>query len=446
MRKKLVKKKKNSSLPKEKLKRTKKKSESSKNIPLASQEERGVAMSPVYEEYEPVDIIFDGGDDGEEGNAPNSEDGMRKDKIKLICGITVVFSLFAAVAVTCYAFAVSYGHISAVPDGESESLNESESEKIVFVKPYDDGSGALTAPEIYETRRESVVTVEASFGGELQGGRSVCTGFVINDNGYIATAAHSVLGAEDIRVTAFDGRKYDARLVEADTESDIALLKVETSGMKSVQMCDADELLAGETVYSIGTPESVDYAGTFFSGLVSYPLRTVTVYSKTGGASKRLKLIQLDGKFNQGSSGSPVFDQYGRVVGMVTMRLSGEYEGVCFAVPAAGAKRVLSAMMNGRALDADILSGVLSFAARLGIAGENDEENGIFGVRVSGFEPESAARGALKEGDVIIRVDNVEVRSERELEAAVGRKDRGESARVTVLRGGQKLTFEVVLG
>lgn len=452
MRKRIVKKRKGSPESDEKLKRAKKEKKGEKkdrNPPLESQEKRGVAISPVSEECEPVDISLDVGDDGGEGDGDgslNEARADRRDRIKLICGFTVVFSLFAAVAITCYAFAISHGRNSPQPDAEGESESETESGKIVFVKPYDDGSGVLSAPEIYETRRESVVTVELSYGEGLLGERGVCSGFIISDDGYIATAAHAVSGAESLCVINHDGKRYDARVVASDAESDLALLKIQAVGLKALELGGSDELLAGERVYSIGTPGSVDYAGSFFSGQVSYPLRTVTVYSSSGVVSKRLRLIQLDGKFNQGSSGSPIFDEYGRVVGIVSMRLSGDYSGVCFAVPSEGALRVLSAMMNGRELDSDVLSGVLSFAASLGIVSENGEENGAFGVRIVDFETDSSARGALKKGDLIIGVDNYEIRRESDLASAVGRKNRGEGAMVTVLRGGQRLTFEVTLG
>ena len=380
------------------------------------------------------------------------EESKHGDIFRLICGFVVVFSLFAAVVLTCFAFAVAtkYSDGGEVIDADADIYTESEGEngKVIFIRPLEDGSGILSAPEIYENGVRSAVSVSVRLSSEAGGGEGIGSGFVITDDGYIATAAHVVSGAEKISVILSDKSEYEAELITEDGMSDIALLKIDAKGLSPVEFGSSSEILAGEKVYAIGTPASLEYSGTLSSGEVSCPLRVVSVYKENStSVEKRMKLIQINAEVNKGNSGCPLFDEYGRVVGMVTMKLGDGYDGIAFALPSDGLCEVLDAMAEGRELNSAILSGVVISPARLGITGESAEVGGVYGYRVNGFTDNgSTAVSSLKSGDLIVEIDKRIITKASDITEATEKKSPGDTARVTVLRSGQRLTFNIVLG
>ena len=176
-------------------------------------------------------------------------------------------------------------------------------------------------------------------------------------------------------------------------------------------------------------------------------MRTVKVYDEAGRVlQKKMKLIQTNAAVNPGNSGCPLFDEYGRVVGIVTMKLGNDYVGLSFAIPSDGASAILGAMMRGESPSDEVLSLVSTGAPRLGVVGSKSESMGIAGVRIVGFSSSRCdAAIKLREGDLIIGIEGHPVASVEELNALVQERAPGDSIRVTVLRSEQRLTFEVIL-
>ncbi len=374
--------------------------------------------------------------------------GRRMDTLKLVCGFVVVFSIFAAVVITCFSFAVAVKHSDSTPIQDSVSDTSAETEgKVVFVRPAGSELGILSAPEIYAKCAPSVVSVTAKLSAEHGGGRGIGTGFVLSEDGYIATACHVVTGAEELFVVMSDGKQYEAQIIAAETMSDIALLKIEAGGLAAVEFGLSSELLAGERVYAIGTPAAIEYAGTLSSGEISHPNRLLPIYSSGGVLEKKLRLIQTNAELSAGCSGSPLFDEYGKVVGIVTMKLGGDYSGIGFALPSDGALSVLGAMMEGRELNGNVLSGVVVFAPKLGIIGESAEVGGAYGYKITGFDGVvSSTAGALRIDDLIVEIDNAVIYREGDITDAINKKCPDDTVSITVIRSGQRLTFDVILG
>lgn len=377
----------------------------------------------------------------------------REDVLRLVCGFVVIFSIFSAVVLTCFAFAVAADHLadrepSLDVGADVGEDTDTEGGKVIFVRPFDDDSGVLTAPEIYEKCAKSAVTVLVEYSVNTVTDNGIGSGFIITEDGYIATAEHTVRGADKIRVVLSDGDTWDARLVAEDSLSDIALLKIDTKGLAAVEFSSSADLLAGERIYVVGTPASVEYAGTFGSGEISCPNRLVPIYTEgLQTLEKKLRLIQINADVVKGNSGGPIFDEYGKTVGMVTMGLGEEYRGIGFALPSDGVSEILTAMMEGRELSNEILSGVVVMPPKLGIMGETAEHFGVYGYKISGFtDSGSTARGALKEGDLVLEIDKKIITSDSDITAAIEKKIPGDSVIVTVLRSGQRLTFEIILG
>ena len=377
--------------------------------------------------------------------AQGAENERRENIMTLVCGFVIVFSLFFAVVLTCFAFAVAVEYSEReiseeIPADESDATGE----KIIFIHTDSKGYG-LTAPEIYEKCVASSVSIEATF---PSGDGGIGSGFILTEDGYIATAAHVVEGAQSVSVTLWGGRSCDARVVSVHSLSDIALLKIETEEkLCPAELGDSSQVLAGERVYVIGTPAEIGYAGSLASGEISCARRTLSVMSEgVEKTEKRLKVIQINAQVNKGNSGSPLFDTYGRVVGMVTMRLGADYDGIAFALPSEGVVPILEAMIEGRELDTLLVSVVAELPARLGISCHADQNEGVYGCRIDTLDTAALSAGALKVGDLLVQIDNKLVTSPSDISSALEQKNAGDRVRVTLIRMGQRLTFDIILG
>ena len=373
----------------------------------------------------------------------NDRRERRTELLRLISGTVALVSLLAAIAITGAAvYIVGKAEADAPTDIPVDTLGDGrEDGKIIYVREYDSESGILSAPEIYESCRRSVVSVVCA------DSEAVGSGFVYSEDGYIVTAAHVIEGANELYVVTDKGYKYEATPVSSDSASDIALLKIDAEGLLPVSFGVSEELLVGERVYAIGTPASLDYAGTFSSGEITYVGREIDIYGNTGLLEKRMSVIQTNAQLNKGNSGCPLFDEYGRVIGMVTMRLGGEYNGIGFALPSDGLSKILSAMKSGESLGDDTLAGVVEGAPALGISGESVERDGIFGYEIATFtECGSDAPSVLKAGDLLVAINGEAVCREADILNVINKFSSGDSVSVTVIRSGQRLTFDIVLG
>ena len=379
----------------------------------------------------------------------NEPESLNKEKSKVVsdlyrslCATVTTVAILASVAVTGYALYTSrrLPTEEGAQDSGTESISD-EDKKVIFIREHDSESGALTPSEIYEKCKTSVVTVlceDSATNG---------SGFVCSADGYIVTAAHVVDGSRTIYVVTSDKRQYTAKLVQADSKTDVALLKIEASGMSYVEFGKSSELLVGESVYSIGTPASADYAGSFCSGEITYMDRVLSVYDNMGALEKKMTVIQTNAILNSGNSGSPLFDIYGRVVGMVTMKLGGEYNGIGFALPGDGVSQIISAMVNDETVGESVVTSFVTFPPKLGISGETVSKDGKYGYLISSFSECGSNVGAvLREGDMIVAIDEKEVARYSEITEIINRKNPKDTVKVTVVRNGQDLTFDVILG
>ena len=226
--------------------------------------------------------------------------------------------------------------------------NRRSAEPSVQTEPAQSGpSAAQTPAEIYRANADAVVAVEAATGG---GASSVNTGtgFVISADGEIVTNYHVVRGAGSLTVRFSDGRSYAAQLLYPElSDGDIAVLKIEASGLQTVRFGDSDLLRIGDPVCTIGNPLG-DLTDSLSVGWLSAKDRRVTSDGKT------MRMLQTDAAINAGSSGGPLFNLSGEVVGVVTTKYSGEtasgasVEGLGFAIPINDVLRQVEQMKRGR--------------------------------------------------------------------------------------------------
>ena len=319
--------------------------------------------------------------------------------------------------------------------------DSNETRKVIYVNGVSDGG--MSTAEIYTSCSETVVSISA----QRADSSGIGSGFILTEDGYIATADHVVSGAEHLTVILSDGKEYIAAIVAENPQTDLALLKIDALGLKTVQRGDSSELFAGERVVAIGTPASLDYAGSVCSGEISFPKRVVKIYGEDGTLNKKMMLIQTDAPVNPGNSGCPLFDSEGGVIGIVTMKLGQNFSGIGFAIPANEAFDILDKMRLGGEIDEALISAVSVRAARLGVVAEAFEVNGLYGVRITGFiSKEYDAARKFKIGDVITHVETRAVTNAKRLSDTIGEYAPGDTVKVNVYREGQNLTFEVVLG
>ena len=264
------------------------------------------------------------------------------------------------------------------------------------------------------------------------------SGFLIDAGGYIVTNNHVADGAEKIVVTMQDGRKFDATLVGHDAKTDLALIKVNATGLPHVAFGDSDKSRVGDWVVAIGNPFGL--GGTATAGIISARGRDI----QSGPYDDYL---QLDAPINFGNSGGPVFNVAGEVVGVNTAIFSpnGGSIGIGFAIPANQAKAVIADLRdNGSVargwLGVQIQDLDAELVASLGL----DNERGALVADVVGDGP--AAQGGVLAGDVIRRFNDREIDSARTLSRAVAEAPPSKAAKVTVWRDGKSRELTVQLG
>jgi S1-C subfamily serine protease len=264
-------------------------------------------------------------------------------------------------------------------------------------------------------------------------GLSLGSGFIINDQGYVLTNAHVIHNARDIRVVvAGVDREFPARIIGKDPVTDVALIRIDpTPDLTVLPLGDSDRVAVGELVMAVGNPFGLQHTVT--SGLVSAKERVVP----TPEASF-LDFLQTDSAINPGSSGGPLLNLHGEVVGVNTAIASGG-EGIGFAIPVNTVKQVMRLLVLGRAQ-----RGWLGVAVRPLAPGEGAQhgivrDDGAFVEEVVADGP--ADQAGLRADDVIVRVGGREVQSFVGFRRSMLGLLPGETVGLTVLRGGE--TIEV---
>ena len=267
---------------------------------------------------------------------------------------------------------------------------------------------------------------------------SLGSGFIISADGYILTNAHVVEEAEEILVRLADKREYPAQVIGADVRSDVALIKIEASGLPAVTLGDPDKLKVGEWVLAIGSPFGFEQSVT--AGIVSAKGRALPDESF-------VSFIQTDVAINPGNSGGPLFNLKGEVVGVNSQIYSrtGGYMGLSFAIPIDLAMDVQEQLRSkGRVQRGRIGVAIQEVTRQLA------DSFGLpraAGAIVSSVELDGpAARAGVLQGDVILRFGGREVDASSDLPRIVAAVEPGSLVAVDVFRGGAPLSVQVTVG
>ncbi|HTI32103.1 MAG TPA: trypsin-like peptidase domain-containing protein [Miltoncostaea sp.] len=297
---------------------------------------------------------------------------------------------------------------------------------------------ATASPGVVNITSEGVSTGSSSsdpFGqGQPQQGTATGSGFVVDGDGTIVTAAHVVDGASKITIRFSDGSTRVATLQGKDDATDVAVLKVDPSGLTlhPLQLGSSASLKVGDALAAIGSP--FGYASSLSTGIVSGLDRTIEAPNGFTVAHA----IQTDAALNPGNSGGPILDAEGRVIGVADQIATGGSEqsaGVGFAVPIDLVSDEIGQLAAGKAVA----------HAYLGVS--TGDTTGTAGAAVGAVtEGGPAARAGLKAGDVVTAIDGKPITGSADLVAAIAAKAPGDQITLTVRRGGDTTTITATLG
>lgn len=259
------------------------------------------------------------------------------------------------------------------------------------------------------------------------------SGVVITANGYIVTNHHVIENAEKIEVVLDNKRTYIAKLVGKDPTTDLALLKIEAIDLPYLRFGNSDKLQLGEWVLAVGNP--LDLISTITAGIVSAKARNIHLLQTKDNLQVE-SFIQTDAAVNPGNSGGALVNLKGELVGINTAIASqtGGYSGYSFAVPSMMVKKVMDDLLKHGEVQRGLLGvNIQDMDAELT---EKSGLSGVQGVFVAGVNDGSAAqRAGLKEGDVILKINNEDVNSASELQEKVARYRPGDKIKVSFYRG-----------
>ena len=292
----------------------------------------------------------------------------------------------------------------------------------------------LSIQDVYEKVNPSTVLVVADKGEQA----SIGTGVIMTADGYIITNAHVISGGKDCWIALDTGYTYDAKLVGYSKERELAVLKaVDAADLPAASFGDSDLCRVGDTVYAIGNPLGVELRGTLTDGIISAINRDVQVDGRV------MTLLQTTAALNNGNSGGPLINEYGQVVGINTLKMSGNgsemeatVEGLGFAVPISDACFVVNDIIaNGRFRGVPVL-GVMVIEST-----DNGGQVSVYTVSEGG----GAEEAGLLPGDVLLRADGQTLHSIHDLMAVRRTHLVGDTMTLTVLRDGQTFDADVPL-
>lgn len=383
---------------------------------------------------------------GQYGNQPNSPMPPRKNNTGLkvflwILGVLVV-GLIAATAI--YGFQVSNrlpaeDSTSSAPffssspsdgggapstssepiiPGEAGDGTDPDSSGII-IEPHPTGA-ALSATEVYKQVIQSVVGVQTTVQAD---GLSEGTGIIASSDGYILTNAHVIEYSNNypVKVVLHNNKSYEATVVGYDKTSDLAVLKINASGLSPATFGSVDGMQVGDRVIAIGNPGGLSFAGSLTGGYISALDRTIEDHSENG-----MTYIQTDAAINPGNSGGPLVNLYGQVIGINSNKIvAAGYEGMGFAIPISRAKTIIDDL---------IARGYVSGRTRLGIKAKTVDAmySQLYGypqgVLVVAIDPDSTLDDSgVVQGDIIIEADGTEIVDFDSLAAVLARHKPGDT-------------------
>lgn len=305
-----------------------------------------------------------------------------------------------------------------------------------------DNSEPLTAVAVAAMTANSVVEINteitASFWGQRYTSQAAGSGVIINTDGYIVTNAHVIEGAQKITVRTTDGTDYSAKLIGRDSQSDLAVLKINGGSFTAATLGNSSQLVLGQEIVVIGNPLG-KLGGTVTKGIISALDREITIDNQT------MNLLQTDAAINGGNSGGGMFNMYGELVGIVNAKSSGiGIEGLGFAIPIDDAKSVINDLIDngyvtGRAVIGVTLTQVADSGYYYYYPQQQRYEAGIYVYAVN------VPNCPLQEGDMLVTLDGTEIKALSDVSDVLKKHSPGDLIKATVKRDGSIKNLSITL-
>lgn len=345
-------------------------------------------------------------------------------------------------------FAAGALALAALP-AFSANLSDSEADYPDFTYAAENAVQAVVYVEVtltqtYQTPQIDDPFFRFFFGDEYNTPRSrerkaSGSGVIIRSDGYIVTNNHVVADASKVSVTLNDNKTFDATVVGTDPATDVALIKIDATGLPTLKFADSDKLRLGEWVLAIGSP--YDLRSTITAGIVSAKGRSMPNYT---GEFKIESFIQTDAAVNPGNSGGALVNKKGELVGVNTAIISqtGSYTGYSFAVPSNIVRKTVSDIMDyGSVRRAKLGVTMQPIDQKIADDLKLSSLEGVYIVEVS--KGGAADKAGIRKGDVLLKVDSHDVKGTSSLQEIVNGYHPGDVAKVVVLRDGKQHTLKV---
>ena len=342
------------------------------------------------------------------------------------------------------------GRIAAMEEKLEEQTKESLSigQTSTTPAPVSTTTTAKPIAAIYDQACSEVVGITTevtytNFFGQTSSSAVSGSGFIVSEDGYILTNYHVIeyayKGNYAVTVMLHDGTRYEASIVGVEDCNDIAVLKIDASGLDPVTFGDSDKLSVGDDVYAVGNPlGELEFSMT--TGHVSALDRLIT----TDESTEAINMFQIDAAVNSGNSGGPVYNANGEVVGIVTAKYSDTgVEGLGFAIPINDAVKIAEDLIN---------KGYVTGKAYMGVS-IDERYNSMYsqyynmpiGAFVKSVESGSCADNAgIQSGDIITKLGDVEITGYSDLKQAIKQYSAGDTAEVELYRAGESRTITVI--
>ena len=308
-----------------------------------------------------------------------------------------------------------------------------------------DGQTKMVPAEVYASVVNSAVSINCSatstniFGQQTQTASSG-SGFIITEDGYVVTNYHVVSGASSVEVTLYNGDTYDATVIGGDSDYDVAVLKINATGLTPVTLGNSADVNVGDSVLAIGNPLG-ELTFSMSGGYVSSCNRAINVDGTP------FNMIQVDCSINPGNSGGPLMNLYGEVVGIVSAKYSTysttTVEGLGFAIPIDDVKSIITDIMENGAVTGKAYMAVTVGTMNSQMAAQYsiDIDQGVFVYSV--VKGGAGDKAGLRLGDVITKMGDTTLTSRQDLSAALKSYRAGDTATLTVFRDGSYITTDI---
>lgn len=382
----------------------------------------------------------------------------KKTALKVVAGVMACLMVSVG-SIGGFVALINNGYISVNNSGNSTEPAFTINKLVDNNQPASTVSGELTPQEVAKKVIPSVVCIQNYqrsnnnsmffFGGGAQSGDagdevspvSEGSGIIATSDGYIITNAHVVEGASSLKVILSDGTSYEAQLVGSDSITDLAVIKIDATGLQAAEFGSSGDLEVGDSVMAIGNPGGLELSSSVTQGIVSALNRQIT-NSETGYT---MDCIQTDTAINPGNSGGALVNMYGQVVGINSSKIVAEgFEGLGFAIPIDDAQSVISNLKE---------YGYVKDRAVLGITGQYlDSMSARFygltpGMYVASISNESVSNAGITQGCIITKIDDTDITSSSTITSYVSKLKPGDKVTLTVVNDltGRTFTADVTL-